>query len=135
MIAKMSVWASLTPDKAGARGIYNVADRAEPSSMAERWPAICAYFGLKGMGPDGDGSRLKPGEYVAAHMDVLEKHGLQRKEVFKGHFLDAYGFHFAGDRSFDLSKARNAGFTEEVDPNVAWFRAFDLFRKSGQIPG
>lgn len=127
----------LNSEKAGPSAIFNVADCAEPSSMVERWPALCAYFGLQGVGPDGDGDegRLKPGEYVAKHRDVLEKHGVQRKGVFKGHWLDEYGFHFAGDRSFDLGKARNAGFTEEVDPNVAWFRAFEMFRKAGQIPG
>ena len=102
--------------------------------MVERWPAICAYFGLEGVDPDGDEGRLKPGEYVAKHKDVLEKHGVRRKEVFKGHFLDAYGFHFSGDRHFDMTKTRKAGFTGEVDPNDAWFRAFDLFRKAGQIP-
>lgn len=103
--------------------------------MAERWPRICNYFGLEGVGPSEDPSTLRPGEYTKKHLHVLEELGLKANAVFKGDFLDTYGYYLTFDRQLSLDKARSAGFSEEIDPNSSWFKAFDRFRKAGMIPG
>lgn len=116
IIAKFSIWAALHAEKTRGQ-IFNIADQAKPSSMVERWPALAAYFGLEGVGPSDDPSVLKPGEYVAKHREVLEKNGIKGNPVFKGHFLDTYGWYLSFDRQMSLDKARSVGFTEEIDPN------------------
>jgi hypothetical protein len=62
MIGKLSI--SLHPDKTSGE-IFNMADRALPSSMEERWPKIVAYFGLQRVAPlDDISTLLMPTEYI-----------------------------------------------------------------------
>lgn len=133
MIAKFSIWASLHPDKSGGGEIFNIADQEKPTSMSERWPALAAYFGLEGVGPDPN-AQVKPGEYLNENRGVLEKAGVKVSEVFKGCYLDNYGYYLTFDRYLSLEKARSVGFKEEKDPNLSWFRAFDQFKEAGMIP-
>jgi len=102
--------------------------------MTERWPALAHYFGLDGIGPVDDSTVLKPGEYTQKHRKVMEEHGVKANEVFKGHFLDTYGYYLTFDRHLSLEKAESAGFSEEIDPNSSWFKAFDRFKQAGMIP-
>ena len=107
--------------------------------MSARWPALAKYFGLEGVGPvdddDGKASVLKPGEYTEKHRRVLEERGVKGNEVFAAEFLDSYGYYLDFDRQLSLDKAREAGFEEEIDPKLSWFKAFDRLRKAGMIPG
>ncbi|KAJ6473122.1 hypothetical protein C8R45DRAFT_1012304 [Mycena sanguinolenta] len=136
MIAKFAIWASLHPDKAGGGQLFNIADRAEPSTMRERWPALAAFFGLVGVGPPAPGAIvLKPGEYALKHQDVLKAKCRNPNEVFGAAFLDGYGYHFTADRQLSLEKIRAVGFTEELDPLESWFRAFRRFKEAGMVPG
>ena len=133
IIAILSIWASFHRGKTH-RQLFNIADEARPSSMAERWPVLASYFGLQGTGPTDDPNLLKPGEYMKKHKHLLEEHGMKNNEVFRADFLDAYGYHFTFDRHLSLEKARLAGFSEEIDPNTSWFKAFDQFKQAGMIP-
>jgi len=135
IIAKFAIWASLHPDKAGGGQLFNIANQAKPESMRERWPAIVKHFGLEGVGPVDDPSILKPGQYVQKHKHVLEEHGIKPNEVWKGAFIDYYGYHLTVDRYLSLDKARSVGFTEEIDPTSSWCKAFDRFKKAGMIIG
>ena len=130
-IAKISIWASLHPDKSGNGELFNIADQAKPSSMSERWPQLAQYFGLNGSEPVDDPSALLPSEYVKSHQDVLRDRGIR---IHEGANLDHYGYHFTFDRQLSLDKARDAGFTEETDPTSSWYKAFDRFKKFGIIP-
>ena len=132
IIARISIWASFHPEKTDGQ-LFNIADQAKPSSMSERWPALASYFGLQGTGPTDDPSSLKPGEYLKEHKHVLEENNLNKNEVFHADFLDAYGYHFTFDRHLSLDKARLAGFSEEIDPNSSWFKAFDRFERAGMV--
>lgn len=134
MIARLSIWAALHPDKAGRGQVFNVADQARPSSMSERWPELARYFGLEGVGPVDDPNMLAPGEYTKKHEHVLNEHRVRRSEVFRADFLDQYGYWLTFDRQFSLDKAREAGFTEEIDPLSSWVKAFDNLKKAGMIP-
>ncbi|KAL8645242.1 MAG: hypothetical protein Q9210_006822 [Variospora velana] len=139
-IAKCAIWAALHPDRTTRGGqVFNIADRAEPGSMSERWPVLAEYFGLRGVAPadedEGEGEEkvLKPGEFVEKHRHVLEAKGVRRSAVFKGDFLDGYGYYLDFDRQLSLEKVQRAGFTEEVDPNESWVRAFEMFKVAGMI--
>lgn len=92
IIAKFSIWAFLHPEECGGGELFNIADRAPPSRMSERWPAIAKYFGLEGVGPDVDGKdALKPGEYIEKHEQALEAWGGKDSRIFKAEYLDEYG--------------------------------------------
>ncbi|KKY20354.1 putative sirq protein [Diplodia seriata] len=53
-VARASVWACLHPEVA-AQQLFNVADEQRGMAMSERWPRLAAWFGLKGVGPVGEG--------------------------------------------------------------------------------
>ncbi|KAL8918125.1 MAG: hypothetical protein Q9172_005552 [Xanthocarpia lactea] len=138
IIARLAIWASLHTAEAGGGQIFNVADQAKPESMRERWPKLAAYFGLEGVSPsegDQEGEMLKPSEYIKKHQREAEKLGVKSSPVFKGGFLDSYGFYLDFDRQLSLDKVREAGFGEELDPNVSWFKAFENFKEAGMIIG
>ena len=131
MIARASIWAALHPECTSGQ-IFNIADSAKPKAMKERWPALAAYFGLVGVGP-GEEPGLMPGEYVQKHQDVLRERGIKSNDVFGAKFLDTVGFYLSFDRQLSLEKIRNAGFEEEVNSDLAWFKAFDRFKEAGMI--
>ncbi|KAJ7683852.1 hypothetical protein B0H17DRAFT_985650 [Mycena rosella] len=136
IIAKLAIWASLHPEKAGGGQLFNIADRATPSTMRERWPALAAYFGLVGVGPPApDAITLKPGEYALKHQDVLKARCKKPNDVFGAAFLDRYGYFLNFDRQLSMEKIRGIGFDEELDPVQSWLKAFERFRKAGMIPG
>lgn len=136
MIARLAIYASINPDKCGGGQVFNIADQAKPTRMAERWPAICSYFGLEGVAPldEGKGSLL-PGQYLQEHKSALEVKGLKGVDVWKGDFLDTYGFYLDFDRELSLDLIREKGFLEERDPDQSWFRTFDKFKEAGMIIG
>jgi hypothetical protein len=134
MIGKLSIWASLHPDRTSSE-IFNVADRALPSSMEERWPKIAAYFGLEGVAPLDDNTMLlMPTEYIKKHRDILDKRCANANEVFYGDILDRNLNAFTFNRHLILDKARNIGFLEETDPNASWFEAFERYKAGGMLP-
>ncbi|KAL8707212.1 MAG: hypothetical protein Q9220_007706 [cf. Caloplaca sp. 1 TL-2023] len=133
IIAKCAIWAGIHPTETGGQE-FNIADQARPESMQQRWPALAAYFGLEGTAPvDDDQHALKPSEYIDKHRNVLEDSGLSGSLAFRGDMLDGYGYHLDFDRHLSLDKVRKAGFTEELDPNASWFKAFALFKKAKMI--
>ncbi|KAL3417633.1 sirq protein [Phlyctema vagabunda] len=134
-IARFVIWASLHPERTGGQ-VFNIADQAKPSTMEDRWPALCRYFGVEGIGPSIDPANpsLVPGDYLQKHKNVLEERGIKGSQVFRSEFLDGYGYHFTFDRQLSLEKLRQVGFEEEIDPNIGWFKAFDRFREAGMIP-
>ena len=81
IIAKLSIWAALHPEKAGGGQLFNFA------SMIERWPAVAKYFGLEGIGP-ADDHVLKTGGYIKKHQHILAEHCSKSVQVFKSEFLD-----------------------------------------------
>ncbi|KAJ6544364.1 hypothetical protein B0H19DRAFT_1212553 [Mycena capillaripes] len=136
IIAKLAIWASVNPEKAGGGQLFNIADQAEPSTMRERWPALAAHFGLVGVGPlAADVVTLKPGEYALKHQDVLKAKCRKPNDVFGATFLDRYGYHLTFDRQLSLEKIREVGFLEEIDPLKSWIKAFERFKRAGMVPG
>ncbi|KAJ7476834.1 hypothetical protein B0H11DRAFT_2030862 [Mycena galericulata] len=136
IIAKLAIWASLNPEKGGGGQLFNIADREEPSTMRERWPALAAHFGLVGVGPPSpEIEMLKPGEYALKHQDLLKEKCKKPNDVFGAAFLDRYGYNLTFDRQLSLEKIRAVGFHEEIDPLQSWLKAFDRFKRAGMVPG
>lgn len=127
--------------------------------MAELWPKICVYFGLKGVGPKDsspavarhvdvnrnligkdifsveseEDDDLLPSKYIEKYLHVLEKEGTKKNIAFQGGFLDSYGFYLHFDRHFNLEEVRRVGFKEEVDPIEGWVWTFEMFKRARMI--
>ncbi|PRP80478.1 hypothetical protein PROFUN_11700 [Planoprotostelium fungivorum] len=65
---------------------------------------------------------LLPGEYVQNYAEFLEEQGVKKNQVFKGNYLDHYGYH---------EIVQEAGFTEHTNPNNSWFGAFSQMKAAG----
>ncbi|KAJ3534329.1 hypothetical protein NM208_g7578 [Fusarium decemcellulare] len=143
IVAKTAIYASLHPEKsAGQR--FNAADNSQPSTWSKKWPIICQYFGLKGVGPAADDSAPEPTQYLTEHgekwKEMENKYGLVTGRVGNGRsyggfpmfIMNAFDF----DRNLDMSKTHDmwGEATEEVDTKQAWYLAFDRFRKAKIIP-
>ncbi|KAI4086546.1 MAG: hypothetical protein LQ344_007449 [Seirophora lacunosa] len=143
-VGRCAVWAALHPHRTRGGQVFNIADRAQPGSMSERWPALTAYFGLQGVAPAADDEEneaeaekeeavLKPSEYIKKHGHHLPAAKGSSSAVFQGDFLDGYGYHLDFDRQLSLDKLRRAGFGEEVHPDEGWVRAFETLKAAGMI--
>jgi hypothetical protein len=143
IVAKTAIYASLHPEKsAGQR--FNAADSAQPSSWSKKWPIICAYFGLKGVGPPPGGCGPEPAQFLAEHVEdwraVEKKYGLVTGRV--GNDKSFSGFPtfimkmFNFDRQLDMSRTHElmGDAKEEVDTQTAWYTGFDRYRKAKIIP-
>lgn len=129
LLAKMEIYAALNAERCGGGQAFNIAD-GKTVRWAELWPGLCEYFGLVGVGPtDGEEGIV---DFVKRNAGVWE--GLVEREGLKG---EAFGeqnwglvhfmlVHFGFDREYDLSRAREVGFMEEIDTvegyHVAWGR-------------
>jgi hypothetical protein len=142
-VAKISIIASLRPEiSSGQR--YNAADSAQPSSWSVKWPVICQYFGLKGVGPAPGGSGPQPEEYLASHFSewqaLEKKHGLKTGRVGNGRSLGGFAYFimtmFNFDRHLDMTKCHEmmGDAKLEIDAKGGWWTAFDRFRQAKIIP-
>jgi hypothetical protein len=129
LLAKMEIYAALNPEMCGGGRAFNIAD-GRTVRWAEVWPGLCEDFGLLGVGPTDGGEGIV--DFVERNESVWE--GLVKREGLRGvpfgeqnwglvHFmLVDFGF----DREYDLSRAREVGFMEEIETveghRVAWGR-------------
>lgn len=142
MIARQTLHLSTTlPISAKGEG-YNVADEKRYRTWETKWPDLCAYFGLKGVGPPSEGESNEVRTYIKKNIgtwnELETKHGLQigiadSDLTFKGfeYFLLTQ---FDFDREYDMEKMYNTGFTEERDTNQAWGGVFDRMKAAKIIP-
>jgi hypothetical protein len=133
-LAKVGVYAALYPEKLKGK-IVNVADSSTPGCMRERWPRICEWFELKGVGPREGASvaDLKPSTFVGQHQRTLEEAGAKGVSIWNAEQLDSYGYWLTFDRQLSLERLRGAGFEEEKKPEEGWWEAFEMFKKAGMI--
>ena len=141
--AHVAIIASLRTEKTSGER-YNAADSAKPSTWSHKWPVICEYFGLKGVGPRPGVQGPDPTGYVAEHYEewkALEsKHGLVPGRVQNDRSFGGFPMFIMSmmdkDRPLDMSKCHEmlGEYKEEVDTKQAWYTAFDRFRTAKIIP-
>lgn len=140
IVARFSIYAALRPEKAGQGRAFNVADRAKPSSWSVKWPIICSFFGLKGVGPTADSPQ--PGPYIQEHRDkwiqLAQTHQLRLETLENELANPKFQFYimslFTFDRVMSLEAMYETGFSETADEQASWFCAFERFRKGKLIP-
>lgn len=133
-LADFAIHASLHPDDFREK-IFNVADNATPSTMRQRWPQIASWFGLRGVPPPDTASANdpKPSDFIRDHQDKLREAGAKGVSIWNAGQLDSVGYWLTFDRHLSLDRARNAGFTQERNPEEGWLEAFAMFRKARMI--
>lgn len=136
IIAKFCIYASLQPKEKVHGKAFNIADSVTPVSWSKRWPILAGYFGLIGTGPDPDS--LHPTKFIDAYWETFQalcrEHGLKEDVIYRsmhntGSRMGSLRF-MDFDRPFDLSRARELGFVEEVDTETAWYTAFERVRRA-----
>ncbi|CAG8980834.1 hypothetical protein HYALB_00003763 [Hymenoscyphus albidus] len=132
ILARFHIFASLNPEKVAGKAV-NVADEYL-KTWEKLWPDVCAYFGLKGVGPQAEGN-LNGVEWVMAEKDNwgtwVESNGLE-----KG-FRDVLGAVFAWgvfDKEYDLTASREVGFMESAPTIEGYITAFERTKKAKVIP-
>lgn len=141
MIARQSIHLSLFANTKKGGG-YNVADARTCSMWSQKWPKLCAYFGLKGVGPPNDNKPLEVNKYIDEHMDAWKELG-KKRELKTGNaeslrrvpgFMYAMLSLFDFDREYDMTKIYSTGFTEERTTIEAWGKVFDRMKEGRIIP-
>ena len=138
ILAKFHIWSALHPEQVQGKA-FNVAD-GEIVTWADVWPGICAWFGLKGVGPTTTSSQELGGSYVSAHQSLwseFEKSNGLRDGAMAATgwwFMDAIMTKIEFDRQYDLSRSREVGFEEKIDTTDGYVLSFERMRKGGVIP-
>lgn len=140
ILAKQEIFCALHPEQCGWGKAFNAAD-GNVTRWCEKWPKLCAYFGLRGVPPDEETKKLGTAkQFVNAHQktwqELVKEHGLKEgiMEKYSWGFMDGTMGHFDFDRQFDLSAIRAVGFEEEVDSSDGYRVAFDRMRAARIIP-
>ena len=142
MIARQTLYLSLTLPKSVKGEGYNVADEKRPRTWETKWPELCAYFGLKGTPPPTNREPTEVRTYIKKHIDVWKsmemKYGLKTgiadsDLTFKGfeYFLLTQ---FDFDRQYDMTKMYATGFKEERPTTQSWGGVFDRMKRAKIIP-
>ncbi|KAH7317445.1 hypothetical protein BKA65DRAFT_515929 [Rhexocercosporidium sp. MPI-PUGE-AT-0058] len=137
ILARMEIFAATNPDKCGNGGIFNIAD-GDTVTWAQLWPKICTYFDLVGSGPTPGSQPMEDfvKENAKTWEEMVEKHGLDPDGMkFQNwghvHFMLVQ---FDFDRQYDLSRAREVGFTERTDTAKGYFTAWDRMKAAKIFP-
>lgn len=143
-IAKFAIFAALHPERCGGEA-FNVASHRKPSTWEKKWPVICEFFGLKGVGPVGEGEgKVEPGNYLAARFDewkqMEEKYGLVTGRVGNERTLQGFEIFIMAmmdsDRQLDFGKLEKTWGEEmeESDSKQLWWSVFQRYRDAKIIP-
>lgn len=80
VLARAAIATSLRLGRERGGERFNVADCARPRAWRDKWPVVCAYFGLRGTGPPEEGHGPDPADVLAGNAarwrEVEEKYGL-----------------------------------------------------------
>ena len=112
------------------------------TTWEKKWPGVCAWFGLKSVGPKADGQAVEGfGDFAKSKEDTWEKlvkqKGLRSSgmvQKFGWGFLEAITVHADFDRQYDLSKGNNSGFNETIDTTESYRVSFERLKEAKMIP-
>jgi hypothetical protein len=143
MIARQTIHLSLTLSKERKGEGYNVGDARHPETWQSKWPQLCEYFGLVGVGPESGKVGPEVRTFIKEHLEEWEV--LEKKHGLKSGFADSpivypgfekfllTGFDF--DRQYDMSKMYDdAGFEEERTIKQTYGGVWDRMRHAKIIP-
>lgn len=142
MIARQTIHVALTQPWSERKGeAFNVADARAPSTWEQKWPILCAYFGLKGV-KLGQDNPIEVRSYIRDNFSVWEgmekKYGLQSGHADSPRITPGFEYflltQFDFDRQYDMTKMYSTGFTEERDTQQAWGPVYDRMRQARIIP-
>jgi hypothetical protein len=142
MIARQTLHVTLTQPWSQRKGeAFNVADMRTPSSWSQKWPALCSYFGLKGVKLEED-NPVEMRAFIKENFGKWEamesKYGLQSGHADNPRITAGFEYFlmtmFDFDRQFDMSKMYGTGFSEERDALRAWGGVFDRMKTAKIIP-
>ena len=143
VLAKMELFVALglSDGKIQSGESINCAD-GDVTTWEKTWPGICAWFGLKGVGPKSNGRKVQSfGEFAKSHEDTWEnmvkQAGLRSSGMIKKFgwdFLQAIAVYADFDRQYDLSKGKELGFSESIDTVDGYKISFERFREAKTIP-
>lgn len=138
LLARMEIFAAVNPDKCGNGGVFNIADQDDAVTWSTVWPGVCRYFGLIGTGPKEGSVPMRT--FAEEHMDAweqfcreqsLDNQAIKDQNWGHVHFMMVQ---FDFDRQYDLSRARQVGFTESIDTVEGYKIAFDRMAAAKIIP-
>lgn len=132
VLARFSIFASLREETSGEA--YNIADGPK-TTWSYKWPKICEWFGLEGVGPE-EGAKTPVelwGEERRVYERMVKEEGLKEREL-EWKFCEMVIRMFDVDREYDLGKAQRLGWAEERLPEVGYWKAFEMMRAHGIIP-
>lgn len=141
LLAKFHIFASLNPQSTDGLA-FNIGD-SEGMSWESVWPEICAYFGLKGVGPRdaaSDKEKLAGLEWVMARKEEwgawVKENGLKEGFVEKASWDMFAGLleHIPFDRNMELTLSKKIGFEETSKTTDGYIKAFERMRAAKIIP-
>lgn len=133
IFARFSIHLCLYPDRAGTGELYNIGDEVTLRSMSERWPAICALYGLKGVAPvePGTPEYRTPVKFSQAYPDQIEElkkeKGVELQGISLEGPLEMWMEHFNFNHDLILDKSRSVDFSEELRYDEAWRKVFERY--------
>ncbi|KAH7018768.1 hypothetical protein EDB80DRAFT_699362 [Ilyonectria destructans] len=138
LVARLHIHVSLHPEKVHGRS-FNIGD-GKSVSWEMKWPIVCAYFGLTGVGPPAKiGGQAQGKEWLMAHKHSwstwTKENGLGAKSLD-----DAWSDVLVTSLSmpvridFDLGASRDIGFSESMEPGEGFLLAFDRLREAKFLP-
>lgn len=137
LLSRMEIYAALNTDKCGNGGVFNIAD-GKTVTWAQVWPALCSHFGLVGKGPDPSFPPIL--EFVEKHKHVwrnlAKKHGTSDTVIDEQGWphLNVMLVQFDFGRQYDLSRAHEVGFTEEIDTVQGYIKSWERMRDAKILP-
>ncbi|KAF3069710.1 3-oxo-Delta(4,5)-steroid 5-beta-reductase [Daldinia childiae] len=138
VVAHFHIYTSLHGDKTHGRS-FNVAD-GEGTSWKVKWPIVCNYFGLKGVGP----SAQVAGELQGTKWLLAQKYlwsAWAKDNGLKGDVLENMQWDILDTAlslplriDYDLGASREIGFQETMDVGKGFLVAFDRLRRAKFLP-
>lgn len=137
ILSRLEIYAALNPAKCGDGGVFNATD-GRTVTWAQVWPRLCEHFGLVGQGPAEGSEPIEA--FVKGNRAVWT--ALAKKHNLKESVIDEQGWghlhfmmvDFDFDREFDMSRAREVGFHEEIDTVEGYIVAWNRMRAAKILP-
>lgn len=137
ILARFHIYASMMPEATSGRA-FNVVD-GPATTWREVWPELCAYFGLRGVGPTASGEISSAQVWMEGHRADWAKWTSANK--LKEGALEGTSWKFMQDvigipfrRDYDASASRSIGFEEMRAHAQGYYLAFDEMRRAKIIP-